>query len=217
MKFSGYTFKDIKLFETAVCHSSYVNETKEGDSYERLEFLGDSVLSVLTSEFLYENVALPEGELTKIRATIVCESSLAKFARQLDLGSMLKLGRGEENNGGRKRPSILADVFEAVLAAIYLDGGLDSARTFLIPFVEQAMTGDKQEVTDYKTELQEIIQKNPEEKITYVLISQQGPDHEKEFFVEVRLNSNVIGKGKGKSKKLAEQMAAKEALSLMGR
>ncbi len=215
----GYKFNNIKLLENALCHSSYANEVRGGlSSNERLEFLGDSVLSVIVADYLFGNFKnIPEGELTKLRASLVCEKSLCAFSRQIELGKSLKLGRGEDNNGGRERDSILADAFEAVLAAIYLDGGMEVAREFVLRFVKEELNHKDDEVfKDYKTALQEIIQRNPEESVSYILKSESGPDHDKVFEVEVHLNSNVIGKGMGKSKKQAEQMAAKQALELMG-
>ncbi len=213
----GYTFKNIRLLETALTHSSYANEKLTSrDCNERLEFLGDSVLGVITAEYFYHNVKhLPEGEMTKKRAACVCEKSLYGFAKEIELGKYIFLGRGEENTGGRNRPSILADAFEAVIAAIYLDSGLDEVRKFVLDFIKKAAI-QQINIRDYKTELQEIIQKNPDEHLTYVLVGESGPDHDKRFEVEVNLNSNVIGYGKGRSKKLAEQQAAKQALELMG-
>lgn len=215
----GYTFKNEALLLNALTHSSFANEARDGiTSNERLEFLGDSVLSVIVSDYLYKEFGnLPEGELTKLRASLVCEKSLCGFSRELDLGNFLRLGKGEEKGGGRERVSILADAFEAVLAAIYLDSDLEIARKFVMNFILKELKHTDDEVfKDYKTALQEIIQRNPEEYVTYILTGESGPDHDKVFEVEVRLNSNVIGKGSGKSKKRAEQMAAKQALSLMG-
>ncbi len=212
-----YSYKDKELLLQALTHSSYANErqTKYG-SNERLEFLGDSVLGVITAEYFYKTFPdMPEGELTKLRAAAVCEKSLYRFAKQIDLGDYLLLGKGELNTGGRERPSILADAFEAVIASIYLDGGMEEAKKFVLSFVKK-MGNKKLSFSDYKTTLQEVIQKNPEELLEYVLVGESGPDHNKCFEVEVHLNSNVIGKGKGKSKKIAEQQAAKEALELMG-
>lgn len=213
----GYKFKNAEFLETALTHSSYANEKQlSGECNERLEFLGDSVLGVITAEYFYHNLNhLPEGEMTKKRAACACEKSLFGFAKEIDLGDYILLGKGEDRTGGRKRASILADAFEALIAAIYLDGGLDEARKFVLDFVKKA--ADKQmSFRDYKTELQEIIQKNPLEHLSYVLVGESGPDHDKRFEVEVRLNSNVVGCGEGKSKKLAEQQAAKQALELMG-
>ena len=218
-KVIGYEFSDKSLMETALSHSSYANESKiSRQSNERLEFLGDSVLSIVVSQYLFNHFShLPEGELTKIRASLVCEKSLFEFALQINLGDYLFLGKGEASSGGRTRPSILADAFEAVIAALYLDGGLENAERFILKFIPDDLDkAKKSSFSDYKTILQEIIQKNPEERIEYILVGSQGPDHNKVFIVEVRLNSNVIGKGTGKSKKQAEQNAAREALELMG-
>ncbi len=215
----GYKFNNIALLENALTHSSFANEVRGGvTSNERLEFLGDSVLSVIVADYLFSNFkTIPEGELTKLRASLVCEKSLCAFSRELGLGEFLKLGRGEEKGGGRERDSILADAFEAVLAAVYLDGGMDAARQLVLRFVLPELENKDDDVfKDYKTALQEIIQRNPEESVTYILTGESGPDHNKVFEVEVHLNSNVIGVGKGKNKKQAEQMAAKQALALMG-
>lgn len=214
-----YLFKNKQLLVEALSHSSYANEKKKiRRSNERLEFLGDSVLSIVVSQYLFLHFAhLPEGELTKIRASLVCEKSLHEFAKVINLGDYILLGKGEENTGGRERPSILADAFEAVIAAVYLDGGMDAATKHVLRFVPDDIDSRKSSVfNDYKTVLQEIIQKNPEEKVEYQLAGQSGPDHNKAFKVQVCLNSNIIGTGTGKSKKEAEQMAAKEALELMG-
>lgn len=216
----GYKFNNRELLNTALSHSSYANESKGArESNERLEFLGDSVLSVIVAEYLFKNYRnYPEGELTKLRAALVCEKSLAAFSREMNIGEYLMLGKGEAQNGGRERPSILADAFEALLAAIFLDGGMDVAKKHVMRFVEPEIKHHTVEEAfhDYKTQLQEIIQRNPEEELTYVLVSEEGPDHDKRFTVEVRLNSNVIGNGSAHSKKQAEQYAAKQALSLMG-
>ncbi len=214
----GYKFKDEHLLQRALTHTSYANECNEGHnkSNERLEFLGDSVLGIITAEHFYLNFKdLPEGELTKLRAATVCENSLSSFARQLGLGEYLLLGKGEMCTGGSDRPSILADAFEALIAAIYLDGGIEEAKKFVLKYVDKAVE-EHRGFKDYKTVLQEVIQKNPGEVIEYVLVKESGPDHNKRFEVEVHLNSNVIGKGVGTSKKKAEQLAAKEALELMG-
>ncbi len=216
----GYTFKNKALLERALSHSSYANEVKNGcESNERLEFLGDSVLSVIVSEYLFkENKKLPEGELTKLRASLVCEKSLCAFSRELEIGDFLLLGKGEAQNKGNERPSILADAFEAVLAAMYLDGGMEVARKHVLRFVENELKNHTVEEAfhDYKTQLQEIIQRNKEEQLTYALVHEEGPDHNKSFTVSVMLNSNEIGRGTAKSKKAAEQCAAKQALALMG-
>ena len=212
----GYQFKNIDYLNTALRHSSYANEKHLDESNERLEFLGDSVLGIITAEYYYLNFKhLPEGELTKLRASTVCEKSLYEFSKEIELGRFILLGKGEENTGGRERPSILSDAFEAIIAAIYLDGGIKEAKKFVLRFVEK-LAGKHGSFKDYKTTLQEVTQKNPEESLEYVLVGESGPDHNKCFEVEIHLNSNVIGKGKGKSKKLAEQEAAREALALMG-
>ncbi len=215
----NYKFNNIAILKNALTHSSYANEVRNGiTSNERLEFLGDSVLSLIVSEHIYTNFSnLPEGELTRLRASLVCEKTLCEFSRELELGKYLMLGKGEDKTGGRDRDSILADAFEAVLAAIYLDGGMEAARKHVLNFVFRELVSPEHEaVKDYKTALQEIIQRNPEESVSYFLTDEQGPDHNKRFTVEVRLNSNTIGCGTGKSKKQAEQMAAKQALHLMG-
>ncbi|HZK02242.1 MAG TPA: ribonuclease III, partial [Anaerovoracaceae bacterium] len=197
--------------------SSYSNEYrgKHIHNNERLEFLGDSVLSTVVSEYVYLKYNnLPEGELTKVRANVVCESSLAHQAKSIDLGRYLLLGRGEEVTGGRDRISILADTFEAVIGALYLDGGIETARKFILNMLEDsiklASTGGL--FRDYKTDLQELLQSRFDDKISYRVIKEIGPDHDKTFEVEVVLGDKVLGKGRGKSKKEAEQNAAKKAL-----
>lgn len=214
-----YQFHNITFLEVALTHSSYANEMRHQVRYnERQEFLGDAVLSIIVSDYLFNNYTVPEGDLTKLRAALVCERSLDVMANKIGLGDYLRLGHGEEMTGGRTRPSTIADAFEALIAAIYLDSGIESAREFVLPFViEMLEHEDSLSFKDYKTILQEIIQQNPEEKLVYKLVGEKGPDHDKRFVVEVLLNSNVIGKGQGRSKKTAEQMAAKEALELMGR
>lgn len=215
-KLIGYNFKDKNLLSRALSHSSYANEKHSPkDSNERLEFLGDSVLGFITAEYYYKNSSLPEGELTRLRAATVCEKALFEFSKEINLGEYIQLGKGEENTGGRERASINSDAFEAVIAAIYLDSGMEEAKKFVLRFVEKHAK-NQGSFKDYKTKLQEVIQKNPEELLEYVLVSESGPDHNKTFEVEVHLNSNVIGRGKGKSKKNAEQEAAREALALMG-
>jgi len=214
-----YQFNNPQLLQNALTHSSYANEKRDGSlCNERLEFLGDSVLSMAVSDYLYKHYAdLPEGELTKLRAALVCEKSLCKFAVNINLGEHLLLGKGEKQTGGGKRASILADAFEAVIAAIYLDAGLDAASQFVLSHVlPELQNQSKSGFVDYKTTLQEIIQKNPEEHLEYVLAGESGPDHNKRFRIELRLNSNVIGVGEGPSKKQAEQQAAAAALELMG-
>ncbi len=216
-----YYFSDKEILNRAFMHSSYVNEQKnhELNSNERLEFLGDSVLSLIISDYLflkYRN--LPEGELTKLRSLIVCESSLASVSRRLELGKYLELGKGEEITGGRNRTSILADLFEALLAAIYLDGGFKNAKDFalgnLTHVINDAAEGNL--FWDYKTHLQEMLQKNSIASISYIVKKEEGPDHSKTFYVEVYNYDNCLGQGKGKSKKEAEQEAAKNALIGLG-
>lgn len=209
----GYRFRDITLLRTALTHSSYANE-RGIVCNERLEFLGDAVLGFVSANYLYLNYDLPEGDLTRHRAARVCENALYTFAKELNIGAALYLGKGEDRTGGREKPSMLADAFEAVLAAVYLDGGLEEAKKIALRFV--ARHDELDESKDYKTILQEVTQRNPEEHVEYVLTGESGPAHDRRFTFEVRLNSNVIGRGKGKSKKTAEQMAAKEALALMG-
>ena len=213
----GYHFKNPQLLSRALTHSSYANEYNlaAGDN-ERLEFLGDSVLGFITAEYLFSNHRdFPEGELTKLRAYAVCETSLYSYAQEIELGKYLKLGKGEERTGGRERPSVLSDAFEAVIAAIYLDGGIDEAKKFVLRFVVPYVEA-KPTFKDYKTALQEVVQQNHGEALEYVLVSESGPDHNKRFEIEVHLNSNVLGRGVGGSKKKAEQNAAKEAVALMG-
>ena len=210
----GYRFKDPGLLQMALTHTSYANESRVPVQHnERLEFLGDSVLQLVSADYLFHAYAdRPEGDLTRIRASLVSEGALFQFAQEIGLGEYLRLGRGEERCGGRTRPSVVSDAFEALIAALYLDGGMDVARKFILPFI----TEGKHAEADYKTKLQEVVQQNPEERLSYVVEQETGPDHDKHFTVEVHLNSNVIGKGGGRSKKEAEQQAAREALELMG-
>lgn len=215
----NYEFKNKDLLTLALTHSSYANE--HGDysmCNERLEFLGDSVLSIIVSEYIFKNLPnKPEGELTKLRAYLVCEKTLSCFARELGLGDYIRLGRGEAQNKGNERPSILADAFEALLAALYLDGGKEAAKKMVLGFAVPKMNDDTDDsYCDYKTLLQEVVQKNPQERLTYQQVAESGPDHDKCFTVEVYINSNLIGTGTGHSKKKAEQQAAKQALELMG-
>ena len=216
----GYDFKDVSLLRAALTHSSYANENKKREiSNERMEFLGDSVLGLVSAEYLFTNYhRLPEGDLSRIRSAVVCEESLHEIALSIGLGEHLRLGRGEEVNGGRIRSSILADATEAVFGAVYLDGGLDEARKVVLKYlpgkIETAVRG--RFLRDYKTALQEIVQKNPGEMLSYNLAGEVGPDHDKRFTVEVMLNSNVLATATGRSKKEAEQQAAREALELMG-
>lgn len=214
----GYNFKNEKLLFEALSHSSFANENRNMRSNERLEFLGDSVLSIVVSDYIFKHFShIPEGELTKLRASLVCESSLFEFSKKIALGEHIFLGKGEANTGGRERPSIVSDAFEAVIAAIYLDGGMEAAAPYILSFIPENITPKGSSAFhDYKTILQEIIQRNPEERITYKLKDESGPDHDKHFTVQVMLNNNMIGEGTGRSKKAAEQAAAKEALELMG-
>ena len=199
----------------ALTHSSYSNENKNYPFNERLEFLGDSVLSIVISDYLFKKeTKLPEGELTKIRANIVCEESLSEVSKNIHLGKYMLLGKGEEATGGRERISILADALEAVIAAIYLDGGIKCAREFILTNMEKIINDSiKGKIfRDYKTCLQEVLQSNGENNIWYKLIEEKGPDHNKRFVMEVGINDTVLGVGEGKSKKDAEQVAAKCAL-----
>jgi ribonuclease-3 len=215
----GYYFGDERLLENALTHSSFAHERKQPQRCnERLEFLGDSVLSIVVADYLYHHYPeLPEGELTRIRAASVCEKALYGFAKSINLGDSLLLSRGEQNTGGRNRPSILADAFEALIAAIYLDGGMEPAKAFILKYVVPTLDNHRKAAfKDYKTLLQEVIQQNPEDRLTYLLVEESGPDHDKVFKYEVHINSNPVGTGTGRSKKEAEQAAAKEALRLMG-
>ena len=211
----GYTFTNPALLENALTHSSFANENKSrgAQSNERLEFLGDSVLGMVTADYLYRaHPDLPEGVLTRTRAALVCEESLAEVAGLLDLGSYLKLGKGEEAGGGRERPSIVADAVEAVIAAIYLDGGIGSARKVIRRFILDREE-EKAASRDYKTALQELIQRESGQVLSYRLTGSSGPDHAKIFSVEVDLTGVTVGAGRGHSKKEAEQMAAKTAIA----
>lgn len=213
----GYVFKDKNYLMRALTHSSYVNEQKSNRllSNERLEFLGDSVLSIIISEFLYSAYGqLEEGQLTKIRARIVCEASLGDAAKQIGLGRYMYFGRGEEITGGRERLSILSDAFEAIIAAIYLDGGVDYARVFVLEKLQAQIESARQGRihNDYKTQLQEIIQIDKSNKIKYEIYKEEGPDHAKVFYTHVKLNDEIIGTGAGRSKKESEQKAAEEGL-----
>ena len=208
----GYEFKDKELIRTALTHSSYANENKMPYNNERLEFLGDSVLGFVTAEYLFtEFKSRPEGELTKLRAAVVCEKSLFKFAEKIALGEHIFMGKGEEHSGGRNRPSIVSDAFEAVIAAMYIDGGIDAVRPYILRFIKDAVKREAN-FKDNKSLLQEEIQKNKGNTLVYEEIGESGPDHEKVFSFVVKLNGNVIGEGEGKSKKEAEQAAAGDAL-----
>ena len=211
----NYEFKNKEYILEALTHSSYSNENKNYPFNERLEFLGDSVLSIVISDYLFKKeTKLPEGELTKIRANIVCEESLSEVSKNIHLGKYMLLGKGEEATGGRERISILADALEAVIAAIYLDGGIKCAREFILTNMEKIINDSiKGKIfRDYKTCLQEVLQSNGENNIWYKLIEEKGPDHNKRFVMEVGINDTVLGVGEGTSKKDAEQVAAKCAL-----
>ena len=195
-----YTFKNPALLRIAMTHTSFANESKVPSTHnERLEFLGDSVLSVVVADYLFHHSKRPEGELTRMRASLVSEEALFQFAQEIHLGDYLRLGRGEDLGGGRNRPSVVSDAFEALIAALYLDGGMETARRFILPFITEGKTAEE----DYKTRLQEVIQQNPEEKLHYEVESENGPDHDKKFVVAVYLNSNRMAAGEGRSKKAA--------------
>lgn len=217
----GYRFKDRSLLLTAMTHTSYANENRADgiSSYERLEFLGDSILGYVTAEFLYNYVpAIPEGRMTRLRAELVCEASLHKVAQSLGFGEYLRLGRGEECTGGRERVSVLADTVEAVIAAMYIDGGLEPARSFILNVVlKDAQIGQEHRFADYKTELQELIQQHNERTISYEQVKEEGPDHCKLFTFRVMINGEKAGEGSGHTKKEAEQMAACRALESLKR
>ena len=211
----GYRFKNITLLQNALAHSSYANERWHNSlkSNERLEFLGDSILGMVVAEYLYRNFAdRPEGDLTRMRADMVCERSLAQVAERINLGKHLLLGNGEEAGGGRKRDSILADAVESVIAACFLDGGMEPARNFINTFVLTNVPVQKLKNVDYKTALQELVQQKKNQVLSYALVGESGPDHDKHFLVQVSLNGTVVGAGEGKSKKRAEQDAARDAL-----
>ena len=214
----GYRFQNITLLQNALSHSSYANERWHNGllSNERLEFLGDSILGMVVAEYLYKNFPdRPEGELTRMRADMVCETSLARVAAGLNLGEHLLLGKGEERFGGRNRASILADAVESVIAASFLDGGMEAARGIIDRFILCDVPVSKLHNADYKTALQELVQQKKNQVISYVLVGEFGPDHDKVFTAEVRLNDAVIGTGTGSSKKRAEQDAARNALDKM--
>ena len=214
----GYRFQNITLLQNALAHSSFANERWHDSlkSNERLEFLGDSILGMVVAEFLYRNYPdRPEGELTRMRADMVCETSLAKVANQIGLGEHLLLGHGEEQGGGRARVSILADAVESVIAASFLDGGMEPARRFIERFILCNVPEQRLRNADYKTALQELVQQKKNQVITYELTGESGPDHDKHFVVRVLLNGTPIGTGEGTSKKRAEQDAACNALEKM--
>ena len=211
----GYRFRNISLLQNALAHSSYANERWHNSllSNERLEFLGDSVLGMLVAEYLYHNFPnRPEGELTRMRADMVCEKTLAAAANRIGLGNHLLLGHGEEQGGGRNRNSILADAMESVIAACFLDGGLEAALKVVQKFILVEVPVTKLHNMDYKTSLQELVQQKKNQVLSYVLTGESGPDHDKHFTVDVKLNGNVVGSGSGSSKKRAEQDAARVAI-----
>ena len=211
----GYRFHNISLLQNALTHSSYANERWHNSllSNERLEFLGDSVLGMLVAEYLYHTFPdRPEGELTRMRADMVCEHTLATVANKIGLGEHLLLGHGEEQGGGRNRNSILADAMESVIAACFLDGGMESALKVVQKFILVEVPVTKLHNADYKTKLQELVQQKKNQVLSYRLAGQSGPDHDKKFDVEVSLNGQTVGFGSGSSKKRAEQMAARCAI-----
>ncbi len=215
----GYTFQNPALLENALTHSSCANESRgKLQSNERLEFLGDSILGMVVADHLYRNHPdLPEGVLTRTRAALVCEDSLVIVAEELGLGAYLRLGKGEEAGGGRNRPSIRADAVEAVLAAVYLDGGIGSARKIIQKYILSREVAGLTKPRDYKTALQELVQRESGQVLAYRLTGEEGPDHNKRFFVEVTLNGKRVGQGSGRSKKEAEQMSAKAAIELLNK
>ncbi len=213
----GYHFQNPALLKQAMTHSSFTNEQRirKLENYERLEFLGDAVLELVSSEFLFrEHMDMPEGELTKMRASMVCEPSLAFCAKDLELGEFMLLGKGEENTGGRTRDSLTCDVMEAVIGAIYLDGGMEQAKKFINRFILSDLE-DKQLFYDSKSNLQELIQGKLKKEYSYELLEMSGPEHDKIFHVSVQMEGEILGKGEGKTKKAAEQQAAYKALLLL--
>ena len=211
----GYRFKNITLLQNALSHSSYANERYHDGlmSNERLEFLGDSILGMVVADYIYRNFPdRPEGELTRMRADMVCETALSVVADKLGLGQHLLLGHGEEQGGGRTRASTLADAVESVIAASYLDGGMEAARQFIGKFILCDVPVGKLHNQDYKTALQELVQQKKNQVLSYQLIGESGPDHDKQFVVQVSLNGTVVGQGTGTSKKRAEQAAACAAI-----
>ena len=214
----GYQFHNISLLQNALTHSSYANERWHNSllSNERLEFLGDSILGMLVAEYLYRNFPdRPEGELTRMRADMVCETTLAAVANTIHLGDHLLLGHGEEQGGGRTRDSILADAVESVIAASFLDGGMEAAERFIWRFILVQVPVTKLHNADYKTQLQELVQQKRNQVLTYLLAGESGPDHDKQFDVQVALNGTVVGSGRGSSKKRAEQDAARNAIAAL--
>lgn len=218
----GYKFLNMDILKNALTHSSFANESNNNNkkslsSNERLEFLGDSILNMTISEYLFKNYPqLPEGELTKIRSIVVCAVTLSKCSRNLDVGEFLVLGKGEVVSGGKNRDSILADAFEAIIGAIFIDSGLDYAKEFILKnlntIISESVTGEI--LMDYKTQLQELVQKNAD-KVDYDIIDEQGPDHDKIFQAQVRVGERLLGKGSGKTKKEAEQRAAQKTYKIL--
>ena len=214
----GYRFHNISLLQNALAHSSYANERWHNSlmSNERLEFLGDSILGMVVADHLYRNFPdRPEGELTRMRADMVCEKALAQVANQIGLGEHLLLGKGEEQGGGRGRDSILADAVESVIAACYLDGGMEASKAFISRFVLVNVPVSRLSNADYKTALQELVQQKRNQVLAYALVGESGPDHDKRFEVELTLNGQVVGRGIGSSKKRAEQDAARNAMEAL--
>ena len=215
----GYSFRNRALLETALTHSSYANENRASGIVcnERLEFLGDSVLGVTVADFLYRHFPdMPEGRMTRLRAELVCEQSLHRVALELHLGDYLRLGKGEEHNGGRKRASILSDAVEAVIAAMYFDAGMETAAGFIHRcLLDDVRAIETPTFTDYKTSLQELVQRHSGQVLSYELVGEEGPDHAKTFRVQVCLNGDPIGRGIGRTKKEAEQAAAANALEAL--
>jgi len=211
----SYSFKNKSLLETALTHSSFVNENRKlaSEDYQRLEFLGDSVLGFLTAEYLYSKETVTEGIMTRMRSELVSEKALYEVAKALNLGSYIRIGKGEEHMGGRERPSVLSDIVESVTAAIYLDSGMEAAKDFVMRFVLNDVHMASAEVSgDYKSALQELIQHDPSNTLNYELIEEKGPDHSKTFAFAALLNGEVVGTGSGSTKKSAEQAAARNAL-----
>ncbi len=211
----SYKFNNKSLLETALTHSSFVNENRKyaSEDYQRLEFLGDSVLGFLTAEYLYSKENITEGIMTRMRSELVSEKALYEVAKAIDLGKYIRIGKGEEHMGGRERPSVLSDIVESVTAAIYLDSGMDAAKNFVMRFVLNDVHMASAEVSDdYKSALQELIQHDPSNILSYELIEEKGPDHSKTFTFAALLNGEVVGTGSGSTKKSAEQAAARNAL-----
>ena len=211
----SYKFNNKSLLETALTHSSFVNENRKyaSEDYQRLEFLGDSVLGFLTAEYLYSKENITEGIMTRMRSELVSEKALYEVAKAMDLGKYIRIGKGEEHMGGRERPSVLSDIVESVTAAIYLDSGMDAAKDFVMRFVLNDVHMASAEVSDdYKSALQELIQHDPSNILSYELIEEKGPDHSKTFTFAALLNGEVVGTGSGSTKKSAEQAAARNAL-----